>query len=45
MNGRQLTRLLIIAFALLANAVPARAETVLRVVMMQNSDELDCAMM
>jgi peptide/nickel transport system substrate-binding protein len=36
MNRRQLTRLLLVAFALLANAVPARAETVLRVVM--NSD-------
>ena len=36
MNGRRLTRLLLFAFALLANAVPARAETVLRVVM--NSD-------
>jgi hypothetical protein len=35
-NRRQLTRLLLVAFALLANAVPARAETVLRVVM--NSD-------
>ena len=36
MNRRQLTRLLLVAFALLVNAVPARAETVLRVVM--NSD-------
>ena len=36
MNRRQITRLLLVAFALLANAVPARAETVLRIVM--NSD-------
>jgi peptide/nickel transport system substrate-binding protein len=36
MNRRQLTRLLLVAFALLVNAVPVRAETVLRVVM--NSD-------
>ena len=36
MNRRQLTRLLLVAFALLVNAVPARAETVLRIVM--NSD-------